>query len=70
MCSYMKIFMNSSAPPNANDVSYVTKALNHDSHLVWQAQYIAIFGDVAPRNVNDVSYVTRISHESHSTWQA
>ena len=25
---------------------------------------------VAARNVNDVSYVTRITHDSHSSWQA
>ena len=54
------------APRIVNAVSYVMDIM-HETHFVWQAQYLV---PVAPRIVNDVSYVMDIMHEMHFAWQA
>ena len=62
------------APHLVNSISCV-KRTNHESHFLWQAQYLVkLEGDsCCPRIGNDVSYVTRINHESlfrgrHGIW--
>ena len=54
------------APRIVNDVSYV-RNINHESHLSWQAQYLArLEGEsCCSAHCNDVSYVADINHGSH-----